>query len=400
MFRFIHTKETVIGGWVKADKLIEPLNLLDLDQSEKAIFVNEFLEPTNYQDFLAGNGVALKDEISGYYMTGAKEKFLVVSQKSDAGKFSLMVIIPDKVILESLSIFNKFISFFPLFTIVFAALYVLYIRKAILSPIKMITQAMVSLKYGDLNTYISLDSSSDEFSIMNSTFNNMILEIKNLKIKIYEEKIDKQRVELKHLQLQINPHFFLNSLNIIYQLANLRDYKLIQEMSFCLIEYFRFMFRSNLAFVSIEEEINHTRNYLRIQQMRFPEHLTYKVTAMDSLLTFPIPPLAIQTFVENSIKYSVNNDTLACITVDISHEPSSSGMVIIVKDKGDGFNPADLEKFNRDIGIEDNNGEHIGIWNVRRRLSILYGETAWIRFYNSEQGGACVEMHLPTKSNF
>jgi two-component system sensor histidine kinase YesM len=285
---------------------------------------------------------------------------------------------------------------------VFAALYVLYIRNAILLPIKVITRAMVSLRDGNPDTHISLNASSDEFSIMNNTFNSMISEIKNLKIKIYEEKIDKQRVELKHLQLQINPHFFLNSLNIIYQLANLRDYKLIQEMSFCLIEYFRFMFRSNFTFVSVEEEINHTKNYLRIQQMRFPEHLTYRVSVPDSLLIFPIPPLSIQTFVENSIKYSVNNDTTACVTVEISHECSGAGvagMIIIIKDTGDGFDLADLERFNRSESIEDNNGEHIGIWNVRRRLSILYGETAWIRFYNGEKGGACVEMRLPAKSN-
>ena len=106
---------------------------------------------------------------------------------------------------------------------------------------------------------------------MTDTFNTMMDEIHKLKINVYEEQLATQRSELKHLQLQINPHFLFNSLNIVYHLASVKNLALIQEMILCLVQYFRFMFRSNSHFVSLSDELDHTRNYLTIQQMRFPK---------------------------------------------------------------------------------------------------------------------------------
>ena len=78
---------------------------------------------------------------------------------------------------------------------------------------------------------------------MNSTFNNMLEEIDKLKSDVYEEKISRQKAELKHLQGQVNPHFYLNSLNIIYTLARTGELELLEEMCTCLIDYFRYMFQ-------------------------------------------------------------------------------------------------------------------------------------------------------------
>lgn len=73
---------------------------------------------------------------------------------------------------------------------------------------------------------------------MSGEFNRMADQIKKLKIDVYEEQLNKQRAELKHLQLQINPHFFLNSLNIIYSFTFTGQYDLIQKMSLYLMRYF------------------------------------------------------------------------------------------------------------------------------------------------------------------
>ncbi|ULT58745.1 histidine kinase [Neobacillus drentensis] len=80
----------------------------------------------------------------------------------------------------------------------------------------------------------------------------MSSQIHHLTKDIYNEKLRSQQAELKHLQLQINPQFFLNSLNIIFSLATVKDFSLIQEMTRCLVEYFHFMFRSNSQLVMIQ----------------------------------------------------------------------------------------------------------------------------------------------------
>ena len=63
---------------------------------------------------------------------------------------------------------------------------------------------------------------------MNQTFNAMSGEIESLKIDIYERQVEKQRIELEKLQMQTNPHFLMNSLNIIYNLAKNKNTNLIQ----------------------------------------------------------------------------------------------------------------------------------------------------------------------------
>lgn len=70
-----------------------------------------------------------------------------------------------------------------------------------------------------MNLRIPEYQTSEEFEIVNQRFNSMMSQIEALKIDIYEERLSKQKTELQHLQLQLNPHFFLNSLNIIYNFA-------------------------------------------------------------------------------------------------------------------------------------------------------------------------------------
>src|SRR5690606_33314794 len=126
----------------------------------------------------------------------------------------------------------------------------------------------------------------------------MMDEIQRLRVNVYEEQLNKQREELQRLQLQVNPHFFLNSLNIVYNLAKVKNFNLIMEMTSALIQYFRFLFRSNTSFVKLKDELEHTRNYMNIQTLRFPEKLYCNVDAPIYLNDVPVPPLIIQSFVE------------------------------------------------------------------------------------------------------
>src|SRR5690606_17602815 len=111
--------------------------------------------------------------------------------------------------------------------------------------------------------------------------------------------------------------------NIVYNLAKVKNYKLIMEMSNSLIDYFRFLFRSNTSFVRLQEELEHTRNYMHIQNLRFPEQLIWRLDAPDYLGDVPVPPLIIQSFVENSIKHAVTMEEPLQIDVRIEFEEKS-----------------------------------------------------------------------------
>jgi two-component system sensor histidine kinase YesM len=254
--------------------------------------------------------------------------------------------------------------------------------------------AMKHIRDGNLEARIKPYPTSDEFQTVNDTFNNMIDQIHELKINIYEEKINRQKSELKHLQLQINPHFFLNSLNIIHTLARAKDFELIQEMTLCLIQYFRYMFRSNLTFVMLKDELQHVRNYIRIQELRFPESLSFQLEAPEFLLNTPVPPLIIHTFVENTIKYAVTLDDPVKLAVKIELMENNC-IKITISDSGKGFKEDILKELKAGHSIIDEQGEHIGIWNVQRRIQLLYKDQAKITLANGKPKGALIEIILP-----
>jgi two-component system, sensor histidine kinase YesM len=400
LFHLIRTGGVTVGAWVNADKLMVPLNLIDLGKSGAALLVTKDMQSLNRGELVEQKNIHLKRDSSSHYLSGSRDEYLVIMEPSQRGEFSLVALIPNKSILERLPELNKVIGILASLACGFLLVFLIYMRKVFLLPINQIVYMIKKLRAGEWNKPLNEKGQSSEFDIMQQTFNQMIKEIQDLKINVYEEKLNHQKAELKHLQLQINPHFFLNSLNIIYNLATIKEYKIIQEMTKCLVNYFRFMFRSNSDFIPLKDELAHTENYVRIQQLRFPDSLTYQVQVPDELSNYVVPPLMIQTLVENAIKHAVNLDELIEISIIIKQCVSSSGeehVSIQIKDNGQGFPKEVLTKLQREESLMSEEGERIGIWNLKRRLQLLYHGQASVRFQNLLDKGAVLDICLPVE---
>jgi len=399
ILRILKSGHIYLGAWVKASRLLIPLSLIDLGDNGVSLLATGSGVPMTDMELIQHHNINLNQSLQRYYVSGDKNKYLVVGEKSAMGDFSLIALIPEDSILEKLPYLEKTVTAISLGSVILLPLSLLFLRRTVLNPLKTIIRTMRRVKDGHIDLRIAPQRTSNEFQMVNTIFNDMMVHIHDLKINVYEEQLNKQKIELQHLQLQINPHFFLNSLNIIHSLAQTHKYELIQEMTLCLVRYFRYMFNSNVAFVPLKDELQHIRNYLRIQQLRFPEELTYEIGVSERLLDVPIPSLALQTFVENAIKHAMDMDSPMHLSIRIDRIEYNQSPYIkfIVQDTGGGFSSkvlADIDAGNR---IRDEQGEHIGIWNVRRRLQILYAGNAFIHFRNSNHSGAVVEMLLPLK---
>jgi two-component system sensor histidine kinase YesM len=157
------------------------------------------------------------------------------------------------------------------------------------------------------------------------------------------------------------------------------------------------MFRSNAEFVALKDELLHVKNYLRIQELRFPGNLTTEFVVPEFLSGTPVPPLIIHTFVENTIKHSVTLDEPIhlSIEIDVIENEEKSGIRISIKDTGKGFTEDILHKLQTGEKIVDEQGEHIGIRNAQKRLMLLYDGIADFSCRNEKNGGAVIEMILP-----
>jgi two-component system, sensor histidine kinase YesM len=400
LFRVLQTSDAYVGAWVNIEKLSIPLNLLDLGEKGLSLFSTDNSTPMTHADAVREYGIDLNRDLQQYYLSGKTNSFLVVGERSAKGNFNLIAIIPDERILENLPYLRRIAYAIPIAAIILVPACLLLLRKMVLRPLKRILAAMKRIGDGNLNTRIEPFPTSDEFHLVNVTFNQMMKQVQELRIHVYEEQLRKQKAELQHLQLQINPHFFMNSLNIIYNLALVRNYELIQEMSLSLVQYFRYMFRSNLAFVPLKEELKHVRNYVRIQELRFPELLEFKQSAPDYLMDTRIPPLIIQTFVENSIKHAATpHDSIRIsVSIDLDDSGPEPRILIEIKDNGKGFRNDILEEIQAGNRIEDEQGEHIGIWNVKRRIRLMYSDEADLFISNALPAGALVRLLLPLKT--
>ncbi|WP_407270061.1 sensor histidine kinase [Radiobacillus sp. PE A8.2] len=394
VMRIMRSGSQYIGMGVKIDDLLGPEHLLSLGENGRVAFTNENNEPLHDDILFKEHDVNLAYQNNDYRLTGGNEGYLIVGNSSSKGRFNLVALVPDKVILEQLPYLLRITYVIAIASLLSIAVALFALRRVVLLPIHRMLIAMRKVKEGNLDARISPYRTSNEFGTMNETFNGMVSEIQQLKIDIYEEQLMNQKAELRQLQLQINPHFFLNTLNIIYYLAMDKKSPLIQELSISLIQYFRFMFRSDMDFVSLQEEIKHTVNYLHIQAFRFPDNLSYKVDVPEELFSVSLPPLLIQTFVENSIKYAINTDGQTYIHISVE-QLSKGDMFIQVMDNGPGFPEELLRSLKKNMNPMSDQGEQIGLWNVKRRLELLYKGRATINFSNRD--GALVEIILPMK---
>lgn len=230
-------------------------------------------------------------------------------------------------------------------------------------------------------------------------FDSLVEQLNQLKIEQYEEKITLARTQLDFFQLQIKPHFFVNTFSVLHGMAQKKDYERIQKFCLKLSDYVRYLFRDGLSTVPLEDELKAVKDYLDIQNIRYRAQSTLGREIPLELLSVNIPPLLLLTFVENAVKHSA--DDLSMLVVFIQAQPLRQGEFVKLTVSGNrsAFSPDDLVALN-DPGhhLSNGDGEHVGVDNVRKRLSLMYGEEFQMSFSNRD-ANSVVEIVIPNRPN-
>ncbi|UUZ86411.1 histidine kinase [Paenibacillus sp. P26] len=362
LFRIQKSGDLYVGAYVNVKTLMLPLTLIHLGPNGTSLFITDRGEPMTDAASMTAKHIDLSRPLDSYYLTGDRNHYLVAGEPSRKGNFSLVALIPNETILQNLPYLNRIVFVISFLGLLLLPGFLLFIRRTLLLPLKRIVSVMKRIGDGDMKFRVEPYPASDEFYLLHTTFNKMMTQIEELKINIYEEQLSKQKAELQHLQLQMKPHFFLNTLNILYNLALVQDYELIKEMTLRLVRYFRYMFRSNLTFLPLAEELEHVRNYIRIQELRFQQHLNCQIEAAGDLAKVHVPPLVIQTFIENSFKHASGTGTPLSLYIRLELEESVTDPHIrfTIRDTGRGFPEGILAQLNEGSRIVDEQGSISG----------------------------------------
>lgn len=207
------------------------------------------------------------------------------------------------------------------------------------------------------------------------------------------------KTQLEFFQLQIKPHFFVNAFSILHGMAQKKEYARIQQFCITLSDYVRYLFRDGLSMVSLEDELKVVRDYLDIQNIRYRAQSALGEDIPPELLSVNIPPLLLLTFVENAVKHSVEDLSMLAIFIQAQpvHQEDGDSIRLTVSGNCSGFSQEDLAELNApEQNLPSSDGLHVGVENVRKRLSLMYGVEFQLHFSNRGESSV-VEIVIPNR---
>lgn len=332
-----------------------------------------------------------------YYLTSGKERFLVTNKFSNTSGLQTLYFIPYNSSVPFMQQMQLALFFVSLLVILLIPALYIILSRSFFKPIENLNTTIQHIREGKIEEKVETGYAISELQNMSTTFNKMIGEIKDLKIASYEKELLQRQAEMQYYQLQLKPHFFLNCLKIIYSMVEQKKYDKIQPMLLQTSQYLRYCFKDNTALVTLEEELEHVKNYISLQENSSLLQIQYSAVIEPPLEKSSIPVMLLQTFVENCFKYAQKQGSILTIKIKVIclHTEDGDFMDIILSDNGNGFPEDVLLRLNSGASCE-NQQNSIGIYNVQQRLALLYPDAALVQCSNTPEGAQC-EIVLPVE---
>ena len=204
------------------------------------------------------------------------------------------------------------------------------------------------------------------------------------------------QARLKFLESQVNPHFLFNTLNTIAQQAEMDGAGTLASLTYALSNLLRLSLGKADSLVTIEEELSYIRDYLFIQQTRFPNKFAVHIDIVPSVLEIKIPFMTIMVLIENSILHGFKNVRQDGKLLIRGYQQGNWG-IIEVRDNGcgiaDGIAAAVRELPHDEY--DQPNLKGIGIKNIFLRLKHHYGERFDFTITRAAAGGTLARIVLP-----
>lgn len=290
-----------------------------------------------------------------------------------------------------------FIVFVILLIIFIVILINSYISFRVTNPIRELEKSVKALEEGNLDADIYMGGSY-EVQHLGKSVQDMKFRIKGLMQDIVNEHEEKRKSEFDSLQAQINPHFLYNTLDIIvWQIENEKQSEAVHTVT-ALARFFRLSLGKGKNIVTVKDEIDHVKNYLMIQHMRFKNKFDYEFDIAEDVLELPSLKLMLQPLVENAIYHGMEfMDGDGMIMVKAWRKEDE--LYLSVADNGLGMTEDKVEMILTGKSTSGNGrGSGIGVKNVNERIKLYFGEAYGLTIDSEPDEGTKVTIHLPVKA--
>ena len=324
---------------------------------------------------LRGKNITLNVRTIGY--TGWKLVGVTPSAALgvDGIKFRFFVLFVADLFLFLLAMINAFIS------------------DKISNPIKRLDGSVREIESGNLDVEI-VPSGSYEVEHLGKSIKNMLGRIKVLMSDLVAEHNAKRKSEFDTLQSQINPHFLYNTLDIIvWMIENENSDKAVNIVT-ALAKFFRISLSKGKNIITVKDEVEHVRNYLMIQNMRFKNRFEYSIDVDEKVLSYSSLKLMLQPLVENAIYHGMEfMDGDGEIDVKVFKEDDS--LYFKITDNGLGMSEDMVETLLSKDFVPSKKGSGIGVKNVNERIKLYFGSEYGLKVESEPDEGTKITIHLP-----
>lgn len=396
LFRILEERGVMAGAVVKPEKLLTDYKKNGQSLVDEVVYMSESKDVLT-ETHIGLEGFPVAQALLEYdYFESGNGRYMVTAVGSDYGDFYLTAMVHYGQAAFAMGYFQLLLTVMTVICVGIICLQRIFFKRKIIAPMRLAVKGMEQVQNGDLTAHIEAARVFNEFHIVYKTFNAMVEEIRCLKINVYEEKLLRKQTTLQYLSLQMNPHFFVNSINVVSRLVESGNTRRALKAMDGLTEYMRYALSCTRAVVSLESELGHVKNYVELQNIRYCSEAVLEMSVNPYTLFTAIPQMLIFTFIENSFKYARQEGKKLCITLSCEVEQcqGTDMLVIIISDSGPGYPGEIIDSLKYDRPFEDDRGTHIGLFNICSRLKLLYEGKAGITLEN-RQGHAWARICLP-----
>lgn len=337
-----------------------------------------------------------RDEPSGrLMMTNSRgKKIMVIYDTVPVNRWKLAAVFPENDIINRVAFIKNITFAVMILAIITAILLSNVLAKIVITPLTVLTGKVKQVKAGNLNVAFNVNP-ANEIGILNEGIQELLARVRHLLEQVQKEQEQKRLAELETLQAQIKPHFLYNTLDSIKQLCELGETKEAGAMVAALARFFRISISNGQELITMNEEFDHIRNYLKILRMRYADGFEYQIRLEPELMFCRILKLTLQPLVENAVYHGIKEKrgkglirVNACLTGD--------DVFIEVYDNGAGMSSSQLGTLKEELalGCKD---QGIGLCNVHRRLRLHYGPAYGLEINSVLGEGTRVWVKLPAE---
>ena len=342
----------------------------------------------------------LDDSTEVYSIAAGYDAQLMVRYPIGVHDLYLIEIIPNGPLQRQIPYRSDSLVISLLAILVLGLLLAFLLHRMITPPITALQNRITKISSGDFSFDPAIEW-NNELGDIGRGINSMSASVTALMDHRLEDEKQKQDLEYRMLQNQINPHFIYNTLNSIKWMATIQHAPGIAEMVTALSRLLKSVSKSNERLVPLYEEFALLNDYFTIQQYRYGGTITLDVSYIeDEKLNHSclIPRFTLQPLVENAIFHGIEpKGSAGEVTLRVERDTANGDVLIRLTDDGIGMTAEQAAKALQEPGPEEAAAKyrHVGMWNVHKRLQYSFGEAYGLSIESEPGVGTTVMVRLP-----